>query len=187
MAIGPVQLLVLGFSHPDFRGEVVEELERLRENDTVRVIDALAVAKDADGNVDAMRLSNLTADEAVEFGSKVGALLGLGLDGEAGLEEGARLGAEQAAADGGVRVFAAGDAWDVLAEYRTTRPRHWSSSSTTGRCRCATRSCAPAASASATASSARSTSSPSGWSPRSRRNSCSRSSVPPRQCPEPSS
>jgi uncharacterized membrane protein len=115
MAIGPVQLLVLGFSHPDFRGEVIGELQRLRENDTVRVIDALAVVKDAEGNVDAMRLSNLGADEAVEFGSKVGALVGLGLDGAAGFEEGARLGAEQAAA-GGVRVFSDGDAWDVLAE-----------------------------------------------------------------------
>ena len=47
MAIGPVQLLVLGVSHPDIQGEVVGELERLRENDTVRVIDALAVVKDA--------------------------------------------------------------------------------------------------------------------------------------------
>ena len=33
MAIGPVQLLVLGFSEPDFRGEILEELERLRESD----------------------------------------------------------------------------------------------------------------------------------------------------------
>jgi uncharacterized membrane protein len=116
MAIGPVQLLVLGFSHPDFEGEVIGELERLRENDTVRVIDALAVVKDADGNVDAVRLSNLTPDEAVELGSKVGALVGLGLEGEKGLEEGAALGAEQAAATGEVRVFSDQDAWDVLAE-----------------------------------------------------------------------
>src|SRR5215216_4193060 len=49
MAIGPVQLIVLGFNHPNFHGEVIEELERLRESDTVRVIDALAVHKDADG------------------------------------------------------------------------------------------------------------------------------------------
>ena len=49
MAIGPVQLIVLGFSHPDFHGEIIAELERLRESDTVRVIDALAVYKDADG------------------------------------------------------------------------------------------------------------------------------------------
>ena len=30
MAIGPVQLLVLGFEHPDFHGEVIEELAKLR-------------------------------------------------------------------------------------------------------------------------------------------------------------
>jgi hypothetical protein len=29
MAIGPVQLIVLGFSHPNFHGEIIEELERL--------------------------------------------------------------------------------------------------------------------------------------------------------------
>ena len=47
MAIGPVQLIVLGFDHPDFHGEIIAELERLKESDTVRVIDALAVHKDA--------------------------------------------------------------------------------------------------------------------------------------------
>src|SRR4051794_3563125 len=40
MAIGPVQLIVLGFEHPKFHGEVIAELERLRESDTIRVIDA---------------------------------------------------------------------------------------------------------------------------------------------------
>lgn len=44
MAIGPVQLLVLGFSQPDFHGEIIAELERLRESDLVRVIDPLAVS-----------------------------------------------------------------------------------------------------------------------------------------------
>ena len=41
MAIGPVQLLVLGFSQPDFHGEIIAELERLRESDLVQVIDSL--------------------------------------------------------------------------------------------------------------------------------------------------
>lgn len=45
MAIGPVQLLVLGFNHPNFHGEIIQELERLRDSDTIRVIDALAVTK----------------------------------------------------------------------------------------------------------------------------------------------
>ena len=114
MAIGPVQLIVLGFEHPDFHGEIIAELERLRETDTVRVIDALAVYKDADGEFEVEHLSNLTEDEAIELGSKVGALIGLGIDGEEGFVAGAEAGAE-AAADG-VQVFSDEDAWDVLEE-----------------------------------------------------------------------
>jgi uncharacterized membrane protein len=112
MAIGPVQLIVLGFKHPDFHGEIIAELERLRESDTVRVIDALAVYKDADGEVEVEHLSNLSQDEAVELGTKVGALIGLGIEGEEGMEAGAEAGAE--AAGDGVQVFSDEEAWDVL-------------------------------------------------------------------------
>src|SRR6267142_1473516 len=103
MAIGPVQLIVLGFSQPDFHGEIIAELERLRESDMVRVIDSLAVYKDAEGELEVEHLSNLSEDEAIELGSKVGALIGLGIDGEEGLEAGAAVGAE-AAADG-ISIF----------------------------------------------------------------------------------
>ena len=108
MAIGPVQLIVLGFNHPNFHGEIIEELQRLRESDTVRVIDALAVHKDAEGEIEVAHLSNLTKDEAIELGTKVGALIGLGIEGEEGMEAGA-----EAAADG-VQVFSDEQAWDVL-------------------------------------------------------------------------
>jgi uncharacterized membrane protein len=114
MAIGPVQLVVLGFSHPQFHGEIVAELERLRESDTVRVIDALAVYKHASGDIDVEHLSNLTQQQAVELGSKVGALVGLGIEGEEGMEAGATVGAE-AAADG-IEVFGEDKAWDVIEE-----------------------------------------------------------------------
>jgi uncharacterized membrane protein len=113
MAIGPVQLIVLGFEHPDFHGEIIAELERLRASDTVRVIDALAVYKDTEGELEVEHLSNLTQDEAIELGSKVGALVGLGVEGEEGLKEGAAAGAEAAAEDG-VHVFSDEDAWDVI-------------------------------------------------------------------------
>jgi uncharacterized membrane protein len=116
MAIGPVQLIVLGFNHPDFHGEVIAELERLRETDTVRVIDSLAVYKDADGELEVEHLSNLTQDEAIELGSKIGALIGLGIEGEEGAEAGAIAGAEEVAAEGGVNVFTDEEAWDVLAD-----------------------------------------------------------------------
>jgi uncharacterized membrane protein len=114
MAIGPVQLIVLGFSQPDFHGEIIAELERLRESGTVRVIDSLAVYKDADGELEVEHLSNLTQEEAIEVGSKIGALIGLGIEGEEGAEAGAAAGAEEVAAAGGVHVFSEAEGWDVL-------------------------------------------------------------------------
>jgi uncharacterized membrane protein len=112
MAIGPVQLVVLGFNHPDFHGEIIDELERLREADAVRVIDSLVVYKDADGELEVEHLSNLSTEEAIELGSKIGALIGLGVEGEEGMEAGALAGAEAGAE--GVGVFSEADAWDVL-------------------------------------------------------------------------
>ena len=114
MSVGPVQLVVLGFRHPDFHGEIITELERLRESDTVRVIDALAVYKDVGGEVEIEHLSNLTKEEAVELGTKVGALLGLGIEGEEGMAAGAEAGA--AAAEDGMQAFSDEEAWDVLEE-----------------------------------------------------------------------
>ncbi len=114
MAIGPVQLIVVGFNHPEFHGEIIAELERLHDEANVRVIDALAVHKDADGEIEVQHLSTLSKDEAIEVGSTIGALIGLGIEGEEGAAEGAVLGAE-AAADG-VDVFSDEQAWDVLEE-----------------------------------------------------------------------
>jgi len=113
MAIGPVQLIVLGFNHPRFHGEIINELERLRESDTIRVIDSLAVYKDANGELEVEHLSNLTEQEAIELGSKIGALIGLGIEGEEGAEAGVIAGAEEAAAEG-INVFGDAEEWDVL-------------------------------------------------------------------------
>ena len=115
MAVGPVQLLVLGFDNPDFHGEVTRELERLRASDTVRVIDALAVHKDLNGEIEVQHLSDLTKEEAIELGSKVAALVGLGIEGDEGVEAGALAGAE-AAAEGGIHAFSDDEAWDILEE-----------------------------------------------------------------------
>ena len=112
MAIGPVQLIVLGFPHPEFHGEVIAELERLRASDTVRVIDALAVHKDDAGDIEVVHLSNLSRDEAIELGSKVGALIGLGIAGEEGAEAGALAGAEAGAE--GLHPLGDAEGWDVL-------------------------------------------------------------------------
>jgi uncharacterized membrane protein len=114
MAIGPVQLLVLGFKHPDFQGEIRSELDRLRDNDLVRVIDALGVGKDADGEVETLHESQLSADQQQAFGALIGGLIGLGAAGQEGFELGAERGAEAVAERGG--VFSEEQAWDVLEE-----------------------------------------------------------------------
>jgi uncharacterized membrane protein len=114
MAIGPVQLIVLGFDEPNFRGEILAELDRLKENDIVRVIDGLAVYKDAEGEVTVIKRSDLSDEEAAEFGATVGALIGLGVAGAEGAEAGAELGAERT--EEGVDVFPEEDVLDVVEE-----------------------------------------------------------------------
>ena len=72
----------------------------------------LVVYKDTEGELEVEHLSNLSTDEAIELGTKVGALIGLGIEGEEGMEAGAILGAEAAAE--GAQVFSEEAAWDVL-------------------------------------------------------------------------
>ena len=112
MTVGPVQLLVLGFTHPDFKGEIIEELEKLRNSDVVRVIDSLAVYKDADGVIEVAHLNSLTREDAIELGSTIGALIGLEIEGDRGVVAGASAGAEAGAE--GLEVFTDEEAWDVI-------------------------------------------------------------------------
>jgi uncharacterized membrane protein len=111
MTIGPVQLLVLGFDHPNFQGEILAELQRLRDDDMVRVIDALAVYKAVGGEVTALKETQLSGEEMAEFGAVVGALIGIGAG--VGAAVGAEAGAERVVEQDG--VFGE-DAWDALAE-----------------------------------------------------------------------
>ena len=93
MEFGPVQILVVGFQNGEFSGEILAELRRLREHDIVRLIDLLFVAKDDDGEIEAIELSDLKGEEAEAFGALAGALIGLGAAGEEGAEAGAVAGA----------------------------------------------------------------------------------------------
>ena len=113
MAFGPVQLLVLGFDKPDFQGQIVAELDRLKEGNLIRVIDGIAIHKNEDGEVEVLRRSDLSDEEAAEFGAVVGALIGLGAGGVEGAEAGAELGAAAALAERD-EPEAEEDAWDVL-------------------------------------------------------------------------
>jgi hypothetical protein len=101
MSLGPVQLLVLGFDDARFHGEIVAELDRLQTGGSVRVIDALAVYKDADIELEVAHLSSQPDAAAAEPGRVVSALVGLEVEGEPGLDT-----------DGGTLTEQEG--WDVL-------------------------------------------------------------------------
>ncbi|MCE3555457.1 hypothetical protein LWC33_28925 [Pseudonocardia sp. RS11V-5] len=111
MTIGPVQMLVLGFDHPDFQGGILAELERLREDDRVRVIDFLAVQKAVGGEVSVLKASQVDTAERAEFGAVVGALVGIATGRTA--EEGAAVGAESTPLE---EDLLDEEAWDALAD-----------------------------------------------------------------------
>ena len=108
MAIGPVQMLIVGFDGPEFKGEILEELTRLKDADIIRLIDLVVVKKDDEGNMETLHTSDLDEDSALEFGAVAGALIGLGMAGDEGAEAGAMAGAE-AMADG--QVFDDDQVW----------------------------------------------------------------------------
>lgn len=110
MAIGPVQMLVLGFAEPNFTGKIAAELDRLRQLEFIKIVDALVVNKDENGEITALQVTDLSQDEASELGEIAGALIGFGYGTEEAVEAGAELGAE-AMADG--HLIPEDDAWYV--------------------------------------------------------------------------
>ena len=101
MSIGPVQLLVVGFAGGEFKGEIMAVLDDLRDRDVIRLVDMAFVRKDDQGDLVMIERSDLSEEEAAEFGAVVGALIGFGAAGEEGAEIGAIEGAE-AASEGGM-------------------------------------------------------------------------------------
>ena len=95
LTLGPVQMLIVGFTGDNFDGSIMEELNRLKEHDIVRLIDLLFVKKNEDGEIEVQQRSDLSGDEAQEFGAIIGALVGFGADGEEGAEYGALQGAAE--------------------------------------------------------------------------------------------
>jgi uncharacterized membrane protein len=103
-------MLVLGFAEPNFTGKIAAELDRLRQLEFIKIVDALVVNKDESGEITALQVSDLSEDEATEMGAIAGALIGFGYGTEEAVDVGAELGAE-AMADG--HLIPEEDAWYV--------------------------------------------------------------------------
>ena len=67
-SIGPIQLWSVAFEGNQFRGEILPELERLKKEGIVRMIDLLFVRKDSEGAVMVSTQSDLDWAEAVSLG-----------------------------------------------------------------------------------------------------------------------
>jgi uncharacterized membrane protein len=94
---GPLQLLTVVFDGNRFKGEILPELERLKEARIVRLIDLLVVRKDRSGAITVLTASDLEWEEATQFGAYLGTIVGLGSGGVGGAERGAIAGAAELA------------------------------------------------------------------------------------------
>jgi len=79
-----IQILLVGFTRDDFISRVLSELRALSEKGLINIIDLLFAKKDIKGNILALKKRELTADEAVRFGSIAGTLIGLDISEDEG-------------------------------------------------------------------------------------------------------
>jgi hypothetical protein len=102
--MGPVQVLVVGFEHPTFSGEVLAEFDRLRTAGIVRLVDVLLVSRSEDGVLE----TATPPDGATGPGTLAAALLGSAPDAEAATPD-----ADGAGAPGDQPETASGAEWSL--------------------------------------------------------------------------
>lgn len=104
MAIGPVEYLIVEFPGNQFKGEIVPALADLIDSGTIRLIDAVFISKDAEGNV--LWDEYDAGEEGDGFGFAA-------LDGEAGLlnEDDVFLAAESLALNSTAVLLVWEDVW----------------------------------------------------------------------------
>ena len=94
MTMGPVQVLVVGFDDPDFRGEILAEIERLLTGR--HRADDRCHRREEDRGRRARDVLAEDVEASAEFGALAGALIGIGAGGEEAAEIAAVRGAEAA-------------------------------------------------------------------------------------------
>jgi Family of unknown function (DUF6325) len=67
MSIGPVEYIVVGFPGSEFNGKIAPALAKLVESGTIKILDLVFIAKDADGNTVAVEFDEHEA--LADFGS----------------------------------------------------------------------------------------------------------------------
>ncbi len=77
MPIGPIQMIVIGYdSSANFKGEVMRELQEIRNRGLIRVLDLLFVLKNEDGTLTGFVDSDMPA-EGLEWGTIISQIMAL--------------------------------------------------------------------------------------------------------------
>jgi hypothetical protein len=58
VSLGPVEYIAIAFPGNKFSGEIIPAIKDLVDNGTIKVLDLVVIVKDADGNIDAVELSD---------------------------------------------------------------------------------------------------------------------------------
>jgi uncharacterized membrane protein len=94
---GPIQLIAMGFPNQEnLHGELISELFRLSDYKIIRMVGFLAIAKNMQGKIASLQLTQLSDDDRIKLGAGIGALIGFGAAGVEGAKVGAIAGAEAA-------------------------------------------------------------------------------------------
>ena len=107
MAVGPVDVYIIGFPGNKFTGQVVPAILEQVDNGTIRVIDALFVSKDVDGVVTTLQVSDLDADASEAF-----AEITVGQPGALGSEDAEEI-SEDLPTDSSALLIAVENLWAV--------------------------------------------------------------------------
>ena len=67
MAVGPVDVITIGFPGNRFSGRIAPALMKLVDSGTIRILDLLFVQKDENGAVTALEVEDLDADTGAAF------------------------------------------------------------------------------------------------------------------------
>ena len=71
MAVGPVDVYIIGFPGNKFTGRIAPAILELVENGTIRVLDLLFVMKDAEGAVSSLQASDIDEEGAAFLAEEV--------------------------------------------------------------------------------------------------------------------
>jgi len=72
MQLGPLEYIVIGFAGSTFDGSIAREIERVVENGTIRLVDIVFIAKDADGNAAILELDDKDDPRFAPFAAILG-------------------------------------------------------------------------------------------------------------------